>query len=620
MIEDKQRYIEEFFISMMDAKFNGTISYLEMPTNNCFKFCIKEILYCLEKKDKDEKIRDYTLHAFKNFYQYMLKDKIFKEVHDFEYRNLMMRLKNYSEGQSCLDGQKQQKAYFERLNKRYSKDYKNKCYEILLMIYNSEDEINIEKLYNISLTFINELLAYKMNYRFIAFALSLYKQGKFKNFVQFIKYLHYQNIDNMEIYIPIKKESLKDIEFLTKNSQEIIKIDESSYCKTFQTKMIDFFSWVEKQVIRIESIFNTLRFYTKSEIDFDFDKNIIVHSSFFNEDMSINFRDVISYTNKTLNYKNLENLLYSLNKLKSDDVDVYEDVELDEEEVSEPHKKIDKKQKRRIVEANENRRILYYKLLNILSFVEKDKDLLNHNSFVDNWTAIETLCGLSKIKVGYDSVKFIVPKIITPKIILNDINDIFYRTSQCRKINFKAERFIETCKNHTYDYSKIRNPYLNYKLKKYEKIVSSINNFENYIKEIESLIEYDLMRIYIIRNEYAHESNLNVFNSMQQYKLKSILPLVLDEFFRIMNKNVDYYDSSEGLAFDVFDDLLLRHRMRESAFTLINKGLKLNNGGIDLKINLEEAYMISESDFIFNILKNNNNVMKKYLNKEEYVD
>lgn len=618
MIENKKEYIENFFISMMDSKFCGTTSYLEMPSNNSFKFCIKEILYCLEKKDKEDKIRDYTLQAYRNFYEFMIKDKIFKEVNDFEYRNLMIRLKNYSENNNSIDSQKQQKSYFERLNKRYSKDYKNKCYEILLKMYSDNSNIDAEKLYNISLTFLNELLAYKMNYMFISFALSLYKSGKFISFTQFIKYLHYQNIDNMEIYIPIQRESEKDIEFLTNNSQEIVKIDETTYCKTFKTRMIDFFSWVEKQVIRIESIFNTLRFYTKSEMDFDLDQNIIVHSTFFNENILIKFREVISYTNKTLNYKNLENLLYSLNKLKSDDEDVEGENELDEELSPELNKKLERKQKRKNSETNENRRILYYKLLNILSFVERDKDLLNHNSFVDNWTALETLCGLSKLKIGYDSVKYIIPKIITPKIILYDINDTFYRAFHSKRIILKAENFINLSKNGKFDYTKIKDPYLNFKLKKYEKIISSINNFESYIKGIEKSIEYDLMRIYIIRNEYAHESNLNVFNSMQQYKLKTLLPLVLDEFFRTMNNIIDHYDSSEGLAFDVFDDLLLRYRKRENAFMLLNNGLKINNGGIDLKIRLEDAYDINESDLIFNILKNNNDIMKKYLGKEDY--
>lgn len=607
MKESIKVYVERFFLSMMESKFNGNVSFLEMPTNNSFRYCLKEILYVLDKKNSDVRIRDYTNQVYLNFYNFMMKDKILKNINDFEYKNLMLKLKNYSEGkiEDCVV---QQKAYFERLIKKYSHSYKNKCYEILLNLYSSDENIDNDDLYNISLTFLNELLAYNMNYRFINFSLSMYKAGKFNNFPSYIKYLHYNDRDSMEIYIPIKNASNKDLKFLNKNNQETYKSDDQIYCRTYINKRIDFYSFIEKQIIRIESIFNTLRFYTTSKIDFDLDKTIEIHSTFFNDIIKLNFKEVISYSNKTLTIKNLDKLLKSLDKLKGDDEleDVIDDGDLDEIEDDNTLKKF----KKRNNDELEQRKDLYFKILNILSFTEKDKDLLNHNSFVDNWTALESLCGLQLIKSGYEAVRYIVPKIIVSKIILKDINDIFFKNAHGEKIPLKAKDFIDEVKNGNFDFGNVADPYLNYRIKRYAKIVTSINNFKNNLYKVEKQIEYDLMRIYMIRNEYAHESNLNIFNSMQQYKLKTILPLVLDEFFRTLNNIVDYNSSSEGLAFDVFNDLLLKYEMRENIFLLMDKGCKINNGGYDLKIVLDN-YKLTESELIFNILKNNADITKK---------
>lgn len=603
MEENNKSYVEEFFISMMESKFCGNVSFLEMPTNNSFRYCLKEILYVLGKKNDEARIRDYTNQVYSNFYNYMLKDKILKNINDFEYRNLMLKLKNYSEGKNN-ESTVQQKAYFERLLKKYSYSYKDKCYEMLLSLYSSNNKIDNEDLYNISLTFLNELLAYNINYRFIEFSLSMYKLKKFDSFPSYIKYLHYNNRDKMEIYIPIKNVSSRDEKFLNNNSQETYKQENQVYCKTYINKRIDFYSFIEKQIIRIESIFNTLRFYTTSQIDFDFDKIIEIHSTFFNEVIRLNFKEVISYSNKSLTIKNFDTLLETLDKLKGDDEleDIINDGDIDDKSF--------KRFRKRNYEDIEQRKNLYFKILNILSFTEKDKDLLNHNSFVDNWTALESLCGLQQIKSGYEAVKYVVPKVIVSKIILKDINDIFFKNESGKKISFKAKEFIDKVKNDKFDYNTIVNPYLNYRIKKYAKTLSSINSFKNNLYRVEKQIEYDLMRIYMIRNEYAHESNLNVFNSMQQFKLKTILPLVLDEFFRTLNNIIGHISSSEGIAFDVFNDLLLRYEMRENLFMLMEKGLKINNGGIDLKIILDD-YELSESELIFNILKNNVDITKK---------
>lgn len=608
-MKGNKEIFEEFFITMMESKFSGSTSYVEMPNNNCFRFCLKECIYCLSKNEnKESNIRDYSIAVFNNFYKFMQKDIIFKNINDFEYRNLLLKLKHYSEG-SNNEVSKQKLAYFDRINNYYSKKYFEKCYLMLIELYNSESPLDFDDLYFIENVFFNELLALKMNYQFIGYSLELYKKGKFNSILDYIKYLYYHNRDNMEIYIPLKNCSEKDLEFLRKN-QEIIIIESVVYCKTYETRFIDFYSWIEKQIIRIESLFNALRFYTESELDFDLENEIIIHSSYFDDKIKIPFKNIISYSNKLVNYSNMPTLMESLNKLKQVDNTLSFNDDITDEGANIDNK-LKSGTKRINTEFNESRKILYYKILNILSFVEKDKDYLNHNSFVDNWSALETLCGLSGIKSGYEAVKYFVPKIIRSKIILKDINDVFYRYFSVSNPSFRAQQFITCIKNGNFEFARINNAYFMYKLKNYEKVFKSIKTFENYLKNIEDIISYDIMRIYMIRNEYAHDSNLNVFNSMQQYKLKVIVPLVLDEFFKVLNKNIDNFDTEEGLSFDVFSDILQRYDAQCGAFELIDKGLKINNGGKDLKIDVKN-YTIKEDEFIFNVLKNNTQPFKKY--------
>lgn len=600
------KYVEEFFINMAKAKFCERVSYLEMPTNDCFSFCLKEILYVLDLKSISEKTRDYTKKIYSNFYQFMLEDKIFKSKHDFEYRNLMLKLKNYSEGDANTDSVVQQKVYFQKLQRNYTREYKNECRKIILDLYNNKltySDKNIAQVFDI---FFNELLANKMDYKFIDSSIKMYDEGNFKDFPTFIDYLYYSNKDTLEIYIPIKNTISKDIEFLSKNGQEIIKKEGPFYyCKTQANDQVDYISFIKKQLLRIESIFNTLRLYTTSSIEFDFDGNVIIKSSFFQKNMEIKFKDIVTYENKFVNFKYLNRLLISLNKLKETD-DELKDVD-DEYKISSEIK--ENKNIRLTMSDIESRKNLYYKILNILSFAEKDKDLLNYNSFIDNWTALETLCSLNNIKKGYDAVEFIVPKIISSKLVLNDLRDADIRDRGFISENF-AEKFVFKSKTQKFKFNVIKNSYSKYKCQKYSEIFDSMNKLKEYLYHVEKRIEMDILRIYIIRNEYTHNSNLNIFNSMQQYKLKTLLPFCLDEVFRTLNDIIDTPSYSEGISFDIFNDLLLKHQMRERFFYLIDNNVRIKNGGIDLKINIEQMD-ITESGLMFNILKNNLDITKK---------
>lgn len=73
----------------------------------------------------------------------------------------------------------------------------------------------------------------------------------------------------------------------------------------------------------------------------------------------------------------------------------------------------------------------------------------------------------------------------------------------------------------------------------------------------------------MLKNEYVHKSNIHAFNSMQQIKLKNILSLVLDEFFKILNRRIDLQYSELGLNYKIFTQLLNKSEVREVAFKVL---------------------------------------------------
>ena len=63
-------------------------------------------------------------------------------------------------------------------------------------------------------------------------------------------------------------------------------------------------------------------------------------------------------------------------------------------------------------------------MLYVISYAEKDKDICNNSSYVNNWISLETLCSLAGRKTGEESVQFVLPGIISAKMITSNITDI----------------------------------------------------------------------------------------------------------------------------------------------------------------------------------------------------
>lgn len=327
-------------------------------------------------------------------------------------------------------------------------------------------------------------------------------------------------------------------------------------------------------------MFNMLRLYCRSDIDFETEGDIIVESRFFDEQELISFSEIICYKGLTPYYKHLEGTLESLDKLK--DID----------------------------------KVLYHKVLNIISYAEKDKDICNQSSYVDNWISLETLCNLSGRKSGYESVEMNMPRILASRIIINDITDAL-RKSYRGKYKLILEKFIVKSINNDIDIKPINSVYNIFRICNYAEILQDVAKLKAKYEEVENRIRLDLLRIYMLRNEYVHESNVHAFHSMQQVKLKNLLSIALDEFFKTLNRRIGLEYSNLGLNYEIFTQLLSRCEAREIAFkVLLEKNCRVGNN-IILSTTLENEE-IGMQEFILNVLKGNLNLFRKYVPSSEY--
>lgn len=569
--------IEKFFVDMMENCASPYTSYLSMPDNDSFTYCIKEIIHTLQNNIKNNLNNNYSKQLISNFYRYMQRDIVFQEVDTIQYSNLMLNLKQYAEGDKV--SKQDQFTYFEYIYRVFSFSYKDKLYKIIIDSYENPKD-TFDFYYKIFKCFLNELLAGGMNYKYLFYICKQYQNGKFNSFLEFIEYLTLGNKDSFDIYLPLKNVIEKSVEYLRANGQQIEVINEKYYCKVYSNKCIDFFFVIRQNMTRIESMFNMLRLYCKSDIDFETDDDIIVESRFFSEQELISFSDIICYKGLTPYFKHLEGTLQSLDKLK--DID----------------------------------KVLYHKVLNIISYAEKDKDVCNQSSYVDNWISLETLCSLSGRRNGYESVEINLPRILASKIISNDITDLL-RKSYKGKHKLILEKFIEKSINNDIDITPIDSVFNKFRIYNYSVILKDVAKLKAKYEEVENRIHLDILRIYMLRNEYVHESNVHAFHSMQQVKLKNLLSLALDEFFKTLNRRIGVEYSNLGLNYEIFTQLLSRCEAREIAFkVLLDKNCRVGNN-ILLSTTLENEE-IGMQEFVLNVLKGNLNLFRKYVPSSEY--
>jgi len=569
---------EKFFVSILREKTVADCSYLSLPSSTCFTGCIKEILNCL-KKERDGIINsENSNYLIANMYSWMSGDSLIKEYDFLFYTQLLKTLKSYTEGQKISKTEKY--AFFEYINKSRIKKYRYNLYTKVIHFY--ENDICDEVCYKHIVAFINELLAVGINYLFLRFVYNCYLDKKFDNIKALIDYLFFGSDDAFDILIPVDNFSNEDKDIFEKKHQKIELVNNRYYCKVYANKAIDFFFLIRENIVRIESLFNILRFYHNSQIQFSQSEPIIIQSKYFNSVFNVYLSEILCYRSKYYGKKFLLGSMDALDAVKKSDKEHY------------------------------------HRLLNVISYAEKDQDFLNPSSYVDNWISLETLTSMSGRGKGFDAVNKLIPKMLCAKYLLDDMMQKFYIIKNALSIKgvhlVNLEDFIKKSHEEATFIEMIDDPYIKITAFILTKKLSTIGNFKKLFDSVERELNVDLLRIYILRNEYVHSSNLQAFSSMHAYKLKHILSASIDEFFRILSNRSTRDESDYGMVFDAFSEIINKCDVRASAFAALMEHKKYLNNSITVHTDFEEQN-VSYETFVYNVLKSNTSLFRKYSNE-----
>lgn len=527
---------EKFFLSCLGEQLFYAAQYDYLPSCTCFSYCMNELVRnCKIYLETHKKINH--LELTEDFYEYMKKDVIFKLIDESQYYVLLNWLKEVSAKSANIE---EGYTYFVKTRNIYSGIYINKVKEeITLLLRNDSKEF--EKIEDLTSIFINELLSQKLSYLyFVSIYYEFQRKDNFTSLYEFIDYLFNENdTENIEMYLPLKDCTSRDIEFL-KSKQEIVQLEDGVYYCKIYNNCVDYYELCEKNRRRIESLLNFFKFYRDSNIDFDYSGKVKIIRRKIEDQFDIPFKTLLTYKFFCGKDSIIKQTIHNLDCL------------------------------------DKNNNILYYKINNILHYAEKDNDILNSSSYVDNWIALESLVKLSEVHSGYDGVKYYIPKLLAVKYFRQELNATLKRAYYKGNV-LTVEEFIKCSIDDEGQKicEKAKNKYYEYRLKKYSNIIKDYAALSVCITNIQKRLEKDIERIYLIRNEYVHSSNINVANNMQKIKLKRILADTIDCFNKSLNANVSngYHDVTGR---DIFSDLERKYLVEKITMDLFNG--KVNHG------------------------------------------
>lgn len=332
-----------------------------------------------------------------------------------------------------------------------------------------------------------------------------------------------------------------------------------------------------------------MKLYSNNIPDFDETKSIKIKSKTLGKEFEIPFHYISKYTGNKPYAKHLYNTISSLDTAKDNDV------------------------------------MFYHKVLNTLSYAEKDLNYKDSSSFVDTWIALETLCSISEIKSGYEAVQFYVPRIIVSKIIRQNITTTLRNSYKKYYKKMTLEEYLQKIMQDDYleFLCKIPNAYNRYILTQWAEILKTPKKLFQFISKLQDRLYIDILRIYILRNEYVHSSNINAFQTLEFYKIKNLFNNVTDEFFRCLTNRKDKDESRFGIGFDIFSQFnykweimqkSLRLMFEQDKYTYKSDTNKIISDNTNLQIGENE--IIEYNDYLLNLLKNNNEILKKYIHRD----
>lgn len=571
---------ENYFFAKLLNDTDIEDCYFCMPSNDCLTYNLDELKNALENQLEENIKNNYVLELSKWFLKFLENDKILRSINSLQFSQLLLLLKEMSEGKSY--NKKDVITALIHLKNNLSHQYLRKVRDELLRL-SQTDDFDFNYLDYLIELFLNECLARDVDIRFFHKTIEWYTNNSFQSFESFLDFFVKKITISYDIYLPIKNYKTINEDVFNQNSQEIVPIDDSYYLHIYENGSIDYYRVITSHMIRIDSIFNTIKLYTRSEIDYDFTEQILidVKCAYLRniKEVYLPFSDINKYKGVNPYSRFMKNSIENLNKLYETD------------------------------------RNLYHKILNIIGYSEKNNDSINSSSYVDSWIALESLYSLNETLTGYKAVKTLLPSFISSKIIINKLTYVLKNGLKCSGI--KAEDFIASPYSDIEEMAKEANsPYFARELLKIKNNIGTIKNLKRYYEAIEQRISIDITRIYMLRNEYVHESKLSAFKSLQFYRLRNYLVLSIDLFFNMLNQRIDL-DSNRGeIAYSVFARLKEKNNLRQTFFTIATEKRKYKNNAEVLAID-EIGKTVSLEDVTMNIIFNNNHVVKKFVKYEK---
>ncbi len=528
---------------------------LNLPDNMCFSFGLKEIISICEVTEEINN-RSYFYLA-DSFYNFLKTDQIFKNIDYFYYINLLKQLKDIKENIDKINIITVKK-YMEKTYKIYYKKYilelQNELNDILDGREVSQNEANF-----ISDIFINELLSMGYTYKYLNFIFNYYfyknsESAIFSGLKELIDFLLNKSSDSFDMYLPIKNTSERDIIFVKNqfSGQEIVKGDElidnkygfelnkeKYYCHVYFNAN-DYYKCTEDQLNRVNSIFNILKFYTNSQISFDFDSKPYI----FSKKMGIINVSSIKYMLQYSYFQGTTNII---------------------ETVNETFDNLSKKSNNILID-----------IYDIMNYSQKDHDIFSNDQFLSKWISLESCASKNERKKGFEGVIEYVPKTLTitfyrqkiTRILKNSISDY---TLEDFILNFDSNSLNNKI-------SKIKNIYYQYEINKYIEIFSENSKLYNSINDYQEKIKYMLYRIYIMRNKYVHSGNTINNNDMLRYYLNIIEPFFVDKVIKTLNLLVlnEIFEYSKISWKDIYGEIDFKYDSLFNTLSLVKGPLKLS--------------------------------------------
>ena len=571
---------ENYFFTKLRYDTDIEDCYFCMPSNDCLTYNIDELKNALENQLEENIKNNYVLELSKWFFKFLENDKILRSINSLHFSQLLLLLKEMSEGNSY--DKKDVITTLIHLKNNLSYQYLRKVRDELLRLSQNND-IDYDYLDYLIELFLNECLARDVDIRFFHKTIEWYINDNFQSFESFLDFFVKKVSISYDIYLPIKNYKTINEDVFNQNSQEVVSIDNSYYLHIYENGSIDYYRVITSHMIRIDSIFNTIKLYTRSEIDYDFEEKILidVKCTYLRniKEVYLPFSNINKYSGVNPYSRFMKNSIENLNKLYESD------------------------------------RNLYHKILNIIGYTEKNNDSINSSSYVDSWIALESLYSLNETLTGYKAVKTMLPSFISSKIIVNKLTYIL--KNGLKRKSIKAEKFIGSQCSDIEEMAKEANsPYFARELLKIKNNIGTINNLKKYYEAIEQRISIDITRIYMLRNEYVHESKLSAFKSLQFYRLRNYLVLSIDLFFNMLNQRIDLDSNRREVAYSVFVRLKEKNNLRHTFFTVTTEKRKYKNNTKILTID-EIDKTVSIEDIVMNIIFNNNSIVKKFVKYEK---